>query len=117
MGEEVALSTPPDEKQGHREETADHLGLCRDCARAPGCTYSRAPRLPVRSCEEFTVGEVVSTESRAMASADERLQSQDRLKKEPTGEAPLGLCRTCVHAATCTFNRPEGGVWHCEEFE
>jgi len=28
-----------------------------------------------------------------------------------------GLCVNCKHEATCTFARPEGGVWHCEEYE
>ena len=28
-----------------------------------------------------------------------------------------GLCATCIHQATCTFPKPLGGVWHCEEYE
>jgi hypothetical protein len=28
-----------------------------------------------------------------------------------------GLCRTCVHAATCSFPKPPGGVWQCDELE
>ena len=37
------------------------------------------------------------------------------------GEAALppqeaGLCATCDNRNTCTFPKPPGGVWHCEEF-
>jgi hypothetical protein len=29
----------------------------------------------------------------------------------------LGLCSTCENSETCTFQKPEGGVWHCEEYK
>jgi hypothetical protein len=28
-----------------------------------------------------------------------------------------GLCSTCENSETCTFQKPEGGVWHCEEYK
>jgi len=28
-----------------------------------------------------------------------------------------GLCRTCVRLSDCTYPKPEGGVWHCDEHE
>ena len=28
-----------------------------------------------------------------------------------------GLCVNCEHRLTCTYRRPIGGVWHCEEYE
>jgi hypothetical protein len=28
-----------------------------------------------------------------------------------------GICSTCAKRDTCTFPKPEGGVWQCEEFE
>jgi len=32
--------------------------------------------------------------------------------------APLkGLCLTCARKKTCLHPKPEGGVWHCEEYE
>ena len=40
-----------------------------------------------------------------------------------TGQAPTadpgsvrGLCATCAKRSSCAFQRPEGGVWHCEEY-
>jgi hypothetical protein len=33
-----------------------------------------------------------------------------------TGELP-GLCRNCARLDDCTYPKPEGGVWHCNEYE
>jgi hypothetical protein len=27
-----------------------------------------------------------------------------------------GLCVNCANRHTCLFPKPEGGVWHCEEY-
>ncbi|MHC4505741.1 MAG: hypothetical protein ACYTFI_20745, partial [Planctomycetota bacterium] len=27
-----------------------------------------------------------------------------------------GLCGNCEERRSCTFPKPEGGVWHCEEY-
>jgi hypothetical protein len=28
----------------------------------------------------------------------------------------LGLCSNCDNRETCTYPKPEGGVWRCEEY-
>lgn len=43
------------------------------------------------------------------------------LFKNPlTSEDPFhhykGLCSNCEERATCIYPKPEGGVWHCDEF-
>jgi hypothetical protein len=30
---------------------------------------------------------------------------------------PRGLCINCDVRNTCTFPKPEGGVWFCEEYQ
>jgi len=58
------------------------------------------------------------------ARAEEPAGAQKAAREEPgaaeanpdTGCA-RGLCRTCAKRESCTFPKPEGGVWHCEEFE
>jgi hypothetical protein len=27
-----------------------------------------------------------------------------------------GLCATCESFPTCAFTKPDGGIWHCEEY-
>jgi hypothetical protein len=28
-----------------------------------------------------------------------------------------GLCRNCARLSDCTYPKPAGGVWHCDEYE
>jgi hypothetical protein len=36
----------------------------------------------------------------------------------PNGDEALkGLCAHCDKRETCTLPKPEGGVWHCDEYE
>jgi len=44
---------------------------------------------------------------------DARAESE-RGDKDPG--AYMGLCKSCANRETCTFPKPEGGVWHCEEY-
>lgn len=86
---------------------ADVPGLCGCCARAPGCSFTRDPSVPVRMCDEF-----------------EGLRSPVRgpdfhVERDPPPEVrnpARGLCSTCEAFAACTLTRPESGVWRCEEF-
>ena len=32
-------------------------------------------------------------------------------------ESKQGLCENCANRDDCLFPRPEGGVWHCEEYQ
>lgn len=34
----------------------------------------------------------------------------------PPGRTFKGLCVNCDHRFTCAFQRPESGVWYCEEY-
>ncbi len=87
-------------------------GLCSTCNNAPTCLFYRGngSRI-VWYCETF----------------DDYVPVQESIPKtekkiEPKTEDPgqgvfEGLCMNCAHCATCTFIKPEGGVWHCEEYE
>jgi len=94
-----------------------HAGLCATCRNASGCTFPRDSRRPVLLCDEYE----------PVASA---LKS-DGCKGKPQSNAPIcrpqlkdddswkrmGLCVNCEGRDTCTFPKPEGGVWHCEEYQ
>jgi hypothetical protein len=41
---------------------------------------------------------------------DERAAAGDR------GRLLAGLCVNCSQRFSCTYERPEGGVWHCEDY-
>ena len=86
-------------------------GLCTTCIHDEACTFPRSLDRPVVSCDEF-VG----------VSGPERRPS---VKAGPPGKRFVaanrewfpGLCSTCVKRESCTFPKPEGGVFNCEEFE
>lgn len=94
-----------------------YTGLCSCCNSFQTCTFLRDPERPILQCEEF----------------DGILSSP--LKKAPRGNvlrfnvqglsAPVkdnlghyrGLCSLCENLRNCTYPKPEGGVWHCEEYQ
>ncbi len=85
------------------------LGLCGTCANAEVCTLPRKRGVPVMDCLEFAGenSEVrVSPPEATAAGAD----SAELSSHEP------GLCSWCEVRAACTFRRPPGGVWSCDEF-
>lgn len=84
-------------------------GLCATCANAPDCTHVRIAGGPVVSCDDLAplgidVPDAVGVEAPAV-------------REVPRPAALAGLCATCERRATCTYPKPAGGVWRCEEFE
>ncbi len=43
--------------------------------------------------------------------------SMARRPAEEEAAKYAGLCVNCEHRRTCTYPKPEGGVWHCEDYE
>ena len=93
-----------------------NLGLCSTCNNAPTCFY-RARRGPALFCELFDgyapPAELI-TSKRAPPPADSSAAS--RAVAEETSKY-TGLCVNCEHRQTCTHPKPDGGVWHCENYE
>jgi len=90
-----------------REQGIRYRGLCTQCVHASTCTFPRDPSRPIRSCDEFE--EHPSLRSRAPA--------RTVAPEGPSAGVPelKGLCRHCAIRLTCTFPKPEGGIWHCDE--
>jgi len=92
----------------------EYLGLCSSCKTASNCTYTKDLRRPVLQCEEFegyeprivkTTVKKILLKPKFESSAEEKDSSKHR-----------GLCGICEDREVCTFLKPEGGVWHCEEY-
>ena len=61
-----------------------------------------------------------SGHERGQASPEPQTETVSDILRELT--APLaselpGLCRNCARLVDCTYPKPEGGVWHCDEYE
>jgi len=82
--------------------------LCSTCTHAETCGNPSTPERPIFFCELF---EVFSPARVVTAPAG----------REPAGRRDAGeykgLCLNCENRNTCTMPRPEGGIWHCEEYQ
>jgi hypothetical protein len=115
--------------------------ICSKCALAPGCADRSTPDKPRASCEHFgaytghrdlcsTCNHARRCPSRGTAGrpvffCEEFSAFVPVRSPRPSGAshsrgAPLsqakGLCSNCEDRNTCGATKPEGGVWHCEEY-
>ena len=105
-----------DETGAPAAHETEHSGLCMTCVHASTCAFLRREDQPVLSCEEFddrVEGSVETTGAADPQVIEPQAQVTD-VTEEPPG--PTGLCATCDNRETCTYPKPEGGIWHCEEF-
>ncbi len=99
-----------------RPRRVRYRGLCMTCFKAPTCTFPRDPERPVLQCDEF---EGYPESSKGAVTLDHVSESPSKVVKEAGDEQGKykGLCKICEKRETCTFPKPETGVWHCEEYE
>jgi len=93
---------------------AESIGLCLTCKNAPGCTFPSAHKRPVFYCEEF---EIEKTPPGGTAVKDGLQSTDSNPVRADDSTRFFGLCSDCEGRNTCVFPRPEGGVWHCEEYQ
>jgi len=91
-------------------------GLCAACVNETSCIYPRDPDRPVLNCEEFemTLRPEPTRRDDSFVKFVESL-----LRGSATGEYSaklMGLCSNCDNRETCIYPKPEGGVWHCDEY-
>jgi hypothetical protein len=92
------------------------LGLCSNCARAPQCVYPRPPGRPVVECDEYECAPRGTGRLLASGRGAAPLPTAPVAEASETSGNCAGLCTNCANLAHCTFPRPEGGIWHCEEY-
>jgi len=80
--------------------SAKHNDLCLDCIHREECIYRGRNHGPVHDCEDYESSGI----------------PVDRPVEKVARPATLGLCATCENRDHCTLRKPEGGVWHCEEY-
>lgn len=96
---------------------AEFKGLCTTCNNAATCIYPRDSKRPVLQCEEFD-GYAVPSERTTVNDVLGKTSSQVRSGAEEKELVQYkGLCQNCENRKTCTFPKPEEGIWHCEEYE
>ncbi len=92
--------------------TTNVIGICMTCNNVSTCVHRRRHKQPVWFCEEFD-NYLLPKDNRIMfMNDDEFLRDQE----EETNQLK-GLCSNCDNRKTCAFQKPESGVWHCEEYQ
>ena len=91
-------------------------GLCSCCSLAPTCTYPRVSGRSILQCDEFDgitrpPEQVVKMKEKPPANRFSETVSDVQGRSNSTG-----LCAYCDGLKNCTYPKPEGGVWHCEEY-
>lgn len=93
-----------------------YQGLCSTCIHSLACVLRKNHALPVLNCEEFDdyipleVTEINTTESILPLTPEKSRVTENKL------DHLKGLCSNCENRQTCTYKKPEGGIWHCEEY-
>ncbi len=84
------------------------LGICSTCKHSAGCAYQHNTAAPIYQCEEF---ETVQVEKAKTAVAEPQTESEQADTK-----TFKGLCVNCANRHDCKINKPQSGIWHCEEY-
>jgi hypothetical protein len=93
-----------DEIQEPRQQSrvgSEEPSLCDTCRCAKVCKLYDNDLMPTDECKSYILMPPSSVESAAATAA---------------GRVLAGLCVNCSQRFTCTYERPEGGVWHCEDY-
>jgi hypothetical protein len=91
------------------DDPALSSALCSTCNHANGCTTTRGKtNMKVLRCEEFDDYQPLPPLS---------LKAAPSTFPTASLNSHRGLCVTCTYVTSCTFPKPHGGVWHCEEYQ
>ena len=95
------------------DDNTKHRGLCSTCKNALSCTFPRDPDKPALYCEEF---EIEKPAPIGAARKEKPQAAEPYVTERKDATKFIGLCSDCENRQTCVFPKPEGGVWHCEEY-
>ncbi len=91
-------------------------GLCTTCRYAAGCTFPHFHVKTVEDCLEFETAKPLSGHRHAEEPNGGAGETKSRQKDRIEAMKPQGLCRTCDRMKSCSFEKPDSGVWFCEEY-
>lgn len=93
-----------------------YQGLCSTCTYSTTCILRENQTHPVVHCDEFD-DYVPQKNSEIKAEVSKISSLKSKLKKHEDESSPAeGLCMNCENLETCTYKKPEGGIWHCQEY-
>ena len=94
----------------YTETMVKNSGLCVTCNNGSFCVFRKKRGFDAIYCDTFDISSL-NGKGRVAVIFDEIKSSV----KKTNGEV-LGLCSNCENYDNCTLPKPDGGVWHCEEY-
>ena len=90
------------------------FSLCAVCAKRKSCTFIKDSKHPIVNCDEFEIDDNFKIDLNHIQKYESSERYNFNIKKEKTDH--LGLCVDCARRSECTYEKPESGVWHCDEY-
>ncbi len=99
-----------------KAEAETYNDICSTCNHVHGCVNLKRGDRPVWFCEEFDnyVPVEEKTNDETIFQPVQSYIEQDSM--EDVGRQFQGLCINCEDRHTCNLMKPNGGVWHCQEY-
>jgi len=94
----------------YTETSLEKSGLCFTCNNGSICVLREKRGFDAYYCETFDIN-ASNGHGRIAQFVDE----VKPLAKKADSKF-LGLCSNCENCESCHLPKPDGGVWHCEEY-
>lgn len=95
------------------EQSMEYRRLCFNCKNAADCINRKDWLEPSLYCEEYEV----DINPWAAATGSENALAAVEVDAKNEADELIGLCSNCEARTSCVFHKPEGGIWHCEEYQ
>ncbi|MBF0441677.1 MAG: hypothetical protein HQK54_07205 [Oligoflexales bacterium] len=98
-------------------DTVRTNSICQNCRHQSKCHYQSYSKTSIHFCEEYDPCEEAEVDRIPKFFADLMKKESEETKagKAPFGTA-RGLCINCENQGFCGMEKPEAGIWHCEEY-
>jgi len=97
------------EKATYAQQEKQDKNLCVNCKFRDECQFAKNSTEPILFCEEFELDKQAKLK---MVHHKEAVKTDN----ETAAQEFKGICGNCEKRMTCTYPKPEGGIWHCEEY-
>ena len=95
----------------------EYEGICACCKNAIHCVFLKDADCPIIQCEEFERFPPIIRKSVDLGNPKHVGACSATIPQKMDTIKYKGLCVNCMNLESCTFPKPEGGVWRCEEYE
>ena len=95
---------------------AERPGLCTTCNNASDCVYRSQRGFDATYCETYVCYSMTVVGSDETDDTESNITSAKSTSRKKTQHLDRGLCSNCENCDKCHLPKPDGGVWHCEEY-